>query len=180
MTRIAALSWRHGDKTNLEIELDGQSVFGLVIGFGKDTLGDGGQALATSLTQEVFQCFVEEEVDIRLFRRLRIAPEAIIPVKPIDVVNGLITEVDSDGSNSVDGALFLFDRGMIDKLQDLLQNNTLLIVVRGDFILDESGERAIDAEHVRAQLPTGDRPQGRATSIQGSLFENWVTLNIGG
>jgi hypothetical protein len=33
--------------------------------------------------------------------------------------------------------------------------------------------RAIDAEFVRAELPTGDRPKGSPFGIQGGLFESW-------
>ena len=46
--------------------------------------------------------------------------------------------------------------------------------LRGDFVIDETG-RAVDAEFVRAELPTGDRPAGSEYGIQGGLFESWFT-----
>jgi hypothetical protein len=48
------------------------------------------------------------------------------------------------------------------------------IRLRGDFVLDTNDPpRAIDAEYVRAELPTGDRPSGSDVGIQGGLFESW-------
>jgi hypothetical protein len=39
-------------------------------------------------------------------------------------------------------------------------------------------QRAIDAEFVRAQLPTGDRPATSPFGIQGGLFESWFGLAL--
>ena len=43
----------------------------------------------------------------------------------------------------------------------------------------ETGRRAIDAEHVRSTLPTGDRPEGGTVGIQGGTFESWFTTRQG-
>jgi competence ComEA-like helix-hairpin-helix protein len=47
--------------------------------------------------------------------------------------------------------------------------------LRGDFVMDVEG-RAIDAEFVRAELPTGDRPKGVEFGIQGGHFESWLRI----
>jgi hypothetical protein len=64
--------------------------------------------------------------------------------------------------------------------KDLLEGriNKLLIYLHGDFVLDHSESekpRAIDAEFVGGELPTGDRPKGSGYGIQGGLFESWFT-----
>ncbi|HEX2094967.1 MAG TPA: hypothetical protein VHG28_21380 [Longimicrobiaceae bacterium] len=51
----------------------------------------------------------------------------------------------------------------------------LWVALRGDFVVDVHG-RAVDAEFVRAQLPTGDRPAGSDHGVQGGLFESWFRL----
>jgi hypothetical protein len=49
----------------------------------------------------------------------------------------------------------------------------LFVRLRGDWVVDnEKPPRAIDAEFVRASLPTGDR-------IQGGTFESWFTVRRG-
>ena len=57
------------------------------------------------------------------------------------------------------------------------------VLLRGDFVKDTK-DRSIDAEFVRAQLPTGDRPRPPATQpldnqvgIQGGLFESWFSVS---
>jgi DNA uptake protein ComE-like DNA-binding protein len=56
----------------------------------------------------------------------------------------------------------------------------LWVRFRGDFAVDKSG-RAVDAEFVRAKLPTGDRPAPpspeSAFGVQGGLFESWFRPN---
>ena len=53
--------------------------------------------------------------------------------------------------------------------------NDLWIILRGDFVLDTNGN-AIDAEFVRAELPSGDRPKSSLAGIQGGLFESWFKI----
>lgn len=55
----------------------------------------------------------------------------------------------------------------------------LFVKMRGDFVIDRRNKRAIDAEFVRAELPTGDRPSGSPFGIQGGTFESWFTLRQG-
>ena len=46
------------------------------------------------------------------------------------------------------------------------------VQLHGDFVVDHEG-RAVDAEFVRADLPTGDHPKGSPFGIQGGLFRSW-------
>jgi hypothetical protein len=57
------------------------------------------------------------------------------------------------------------------------QVRDIWMILRGDFVIDING-KAIDAEFVRAQLPTGDRPTGSPFGIQGGLFESWVRIAV--
>lgn len=52
----------------------------------------------------------------------------------------------------------------------------LFPLLRGNFVTDKLG-RAIDAEFVRASLPTGRRADKSEYGIQGGTFESWFTLN---
>jgi len=48
----------------------------------------------------------------------------------------------------------------------------LAVRLHGEFVIDDEG-RAVDTEFTRAQLPTGDHPQGSAFGVQGGLFQSW-------
>jgi hypothetical protein len=59
------------------------------------------------------------------------------------------------------------------------------IILRGDFVKD-TNDLAIDAEFVRAELPTGNRPRPSVNQpldeqlgIQGGLFESWFLIGQG-
>lgn len=67
----------------------------------------------------------------------------------------------------------LIDKPAVARLQGR-DGGDILVRMRGDFVLDR-GNRAIDAEFVRAELPTGDRPSGATVGIQGGTFESWFT-----
>jgi hypothetical protein len=58
----------------------------------------------------------------------------------------------------------------------------LWVILRGDFVTDTK-KRAIDAEFVRAELPTGDRPKPPSSQplkdqlgVQGGTFESWFHI----
>jgi len=61
----------------------------------------------------------------------------------------------------------------------LPRGGDIFVKLRGDFVIDGKTKRAIDAEFVRADLPTGDRPQGSNFGVQGGTFESWFTLKQG-
>jgi hypothetical protein len=52
--------------------------------------------------------------------------------------------------------------------------------LRGDFLLDTgTPQRAISAEFVRGELPTGEQPSGSGLCLEGGTFESWLTLFVG-
>ena len=186
LTRIVALSWPHGGNTTLDITLDGEPKKGLIVAFGKGTLGDGGlvRVESGSLDDETFQIFVElfdTESGADFWTSRRIQPTTIVPITPIIGLNGLV-----DGANSIVGpeaegaALLLSDATFV-----YLQKKKLSVLIKGEFVLDETGQRAIDAEFIRAKLPTSDPPRGADLGTQRGRFESWawvgriVNINTG-
>lgn len=167
LTRIVALSWFHNIPNVISINHDGNSVFGLAVAFGTAEPNDGGLVRADTLNEEVFQVFGERLIGPGLAAQARFIPEEIVPVD-VGVRGGRIMETATSGDTEVPGVLFLFNP---DSFENELRND-LRVVVHGDFIVDSEGN-AIDAEHVRATLPTGDRPAGAERGIQGGRFESW-------
>ena len=104
----------------------------------------------------------------------------IVPIKfNEDALNtGLITSTTRIDESPSAGVAFVFNtETAIGKEISVLKIRSLLVHLRGDFVLDTyDPPRAIDAEFVRGQLPTGDRPRGSKVGIQGGLFESWFTL----
>jgi competence ComEA-like helix-hairpin-helix protein len=111
-------------------------------------------------------------------------PGAVIPVQPInDDADGRITEAEEILSPRAPAAAFLIggesEDEIIQNLQKIQKTDLpeLWVRLRGDFVIEDTGKRrAIDAEFVRAELPTGDRPKGSEHGIQGGLFESWFTV----
>ncbi len=176
LTRIVALSWRHQFISDLGFFLNGEPVFGFVVAFGKRAIHDGGAALASTLHDMTFQAFIET-TDEAGFLECRRLPARVIPVMPeIDDSTGLITKAETVGDERAEGAAMVIDT----KVMPLINQRVVRVLLRGDFILDETGERAIDAEFLRAALPTGDRASGAPAGIQGGLFESWLVVSEGG
>jgi hypothetical protein len=157
--------------------LDGTQTRGIVIGFTDEV-----QVSATIDGGHVFQVLAPSPDN----NCLCLFPGRTIPVKlKLDSQNKII--VNSDGridsatelppGNARGVAFIPYDpRG-----NGILRNGVnsiiinLSIILRGDFVLDRNG-RAIDAEFVRAQLPTGDRANGSSFGVQGGLFESWFQI----
>jgi competence ComEA-like helix-hairpin-helix protein len=176
LTRIVAMSWRHQFFSNLEYFLNDEPVFGFVVGFGKAALHDSGAVIADTLHDMTFQAFIETTDEAGFLECKRI-PARVIPVMPeIDDTTGLIHKASVADGRLAEGAAMVIDT----KVQPLINQMVVRVLLRGDFVLDESGERAIDAEFVRAALPTGDRSAGAPAGIQGGLFESWVVASEGG
>jgi hypothetical protein len=84
------------------------------------------------------------------------------------------------------GVAFLLDIRQAPIARDVINGFVpdLWVILRGDFVMDAGDpSRAIDAEFVRGELPTGDRPRPPAgqsldkqSGIQGGLFESWFTV----
>ena len=195
LTRIGRLSWEHGKGPQKLVPVTltaGQVEHGVVIAFTAKV------ALKSIDPLHVFQVLVVDPRDPSYQRGLRCACPVlgtIIPVKP-STGAGLIsaaTEV-SSASGFAEAVAFLFTTkpgsgpgGYNDILQLILGGNRLdmWVRLRGDYVLDADGN-AVDAEFLRAELPTGDYrkrpfpPPNDPLCIQGSIFESWLTLPADG
>ncbi len=175
LTRIVALSWRHNGSAIMEVQLDGKPQRALVIGFGKEKLGDDGrvQVGSGSLDENSFQVFIEKlhhEGAYDWYERIRVAPLRIVGVEP-EVNSGGVIVKGTTVNGLARGGAFLFS---LDAFK-AVWGQKLLIHLKGDFVFDETGMRVIDAEYVRGDLPTGRRPRGGSHGIQGGQFESWFT-----
>ncbi len=174
LTRIIALSWDHAEVSQLDVIVDGSPQKAVVVAFGKQMLGDAGRVLVEpgSLDEDLFQIFVEQPevvggVDLWNLRRLR--ADRIVPVQSqVDASGRIIQAVSVPGPDAM-GAAFIFDTATF----DFLQWKKMLIVMKGDLILDETGNRSIAASYRRAQLPTGDPSMAGPLEPQGGQFESW-------
>jgi hypothetical protein len=87
--------------------------------------------------------------------------------------DGMIVEgVAVPGAATTSAIAFVFSREFVAGALQEVPISDLWIKLHGDFVLDLEG-RAIDAEFCRAELPTGDRPQGSKFGVQGGVFESW-------
>jgi DNA-binding beta-propeller fold protein YncE len=205
LTRIEALSWTHNKDHTVTVgdpstflapitRLTGQEQLGIVIGFTADV-----QVSRTIDAEHVFHVLVEDLTNpqAREFGFICRCPIRgdTIPVNLKLDANGRIVlnpQGRIDAAKEVPpgdarGVAFLFDPNKVPIARRILSGEIpeLWVVLRGDFVLDRQG-RAIDAEFVRAELPTGDRPKPPATQplkdqlgIQGGRFESWFTVRQG-
>ena len=163
--------------------LTGAKIPGLVIGFTDEV-----QVSKTIDAEHVLQVLVNhttaDESRQGFVCRCPIRGRAI-PVKlKVDpqgkiVVNdaGRIDTASELPAGNARGVAFLLDMQLAPIARNILAGivNDLWITLRGDFVLDTTGN-AVDAEFVRAELPSGDRPKSSLFGIQGGLFESWFTI----
>lgn len=181
LVRIVALNWRHGGRSPLRLVLDGDAAFGLALAFGfdrEDNAIDPAVVRADTLTDRTVQVFVEVFERGALggmgaWRTLRLNLSRPISLMNVQMAaSGLIAEAESTSEPLVEGAFYPLDEAVREQIPE----GRLEVLVRGSFILDEAG-RALDAEHVRGTLPTGDRPARIDVGVQGGRFESWLTVS---
>jgi len=180
LARIAGLNWPHSGASSLRLDLDGESVFGIAIAFGEGR-EDGeirpARVRASSLTDRTVQVFTETFDSAALggagaWRRLRLNLSGPIGLADVQLgSSGLIAEAVSTTDSLVEGVFYPLDEAVRAQIPE----GQLEVVVRGAFIVDEQG-RALGAEHVRGQLPTGSRPRRVEVGVQGGRFESWLTV----
>jgi hypothetical protein len=100
----------------------------------------------------------------------------IVPVD-CEAKDGAVVRAVLTTKTVANGVAFLLEP---DSLTYLLADKAALfdqfwIRLRCEFVLDASG-RAVDGEHTRGQLPSGDRQVDGPLGIQGGLFESWFTF----
>ena len=198
LTQIVALSWTHNQSSPLASiqNANGDHIGkGIVIGFNNPVFIT--HETPESAADHVFQVLVQHDLlfddEPQLARKGVICrcpvKGTILPVKP-HVPNGSIITSAQETSIPDEGLAFLFSREVVDKIQTGIDRNgkpiELWVCLRGDFVLDEvtdsNGQpvhRAVDAEFVRAELPSGDRPKNSKFGIQGGLFESWFQIGQG-
>ena len=204
LTRIEALSWSHnqmhiaGFPQGPELVLRSSSTdsmdrqaSGLVIGFTADV-----QVSATIDAAHVFHVLVATpQPDNQNFGFVCRCPirGTTVPVKLNLDAQGRIV-VNAGGridaakeASSGQCSRRSFHPGQSSRLRLRVRSLAVVfltvgVLLRGDFVKDTK-DRSIDAEFVRAQLPTGDRPRPPATQpldkqvgIQGGLFESWFSV----
>jgi DNA-binding beta-propeller fold protein YncE len=185
LVQIGALSWLHGtaDNTWITIKKNGEPVGpGIVIGFtNKVFVSDGPSPIDAD---HVFQVMVEpdrllnEDSGRGVHCRCPIEGE-VMPVDPeIDSVTGRIIGAEVRSGPEATAAAFVVNQDT-SVWKKIMEANKVefWVCLRGDFVLEATEKRrAIDAEFVRAELPTGDRPEGSKFGVQGGLFESWFTI----
>jgi hypothetical protein len=154
---------------------------------------DPGLVDVQAMTTDVFRMFVELDISETANYtfpgrvRLRVQPPRIWPLESVQVSDtdqedrgleisrGTYGTVTRNGVQCARGvALFLPDP--VSEFVDDIIGGRIEVDVRGDFVRDTQG-RAIDAEFVRGELPTGDRPHGSSHGVQGGRFESWLSAN---
>ncbi|MBI5877231.1 MAG: hypothetical protein HZB53_06250 [Chloroflexi bacterium] len=183
LTRIRALSWAHNTTAKLAaVRLSsGRTVPGMVIEFSDlvDVKSVDGR--------HVFQVAAEHPDASDNLRGMFVCRcplvGRVIGVTVTGRNGDVITDAAEIGTPLVPAVAFLFDEEfkVLDRIRELLRRMEkpleFWVSLRGDFVLDKQG-RAIDAEYVRAQLMSGDRPAASPVGIQGGLFESWFTLEV--
>jgi hypothetical protein len=177
LVRITAVSWEHDGSvaiTDLEniIRASGDRSVGVMIAFTGSVSLDGIDAI------HVFQVEAPdpggENVRLGFACRCPVLGE-VIPVDPV-ISGNLITEgTEVLGATAADAIAFVFEpRFVKNTLLNLDPDSDLWVRLRGDFVLDtDDPPRAIDAEFVRHEFDTGDRPAGSEFGVQGGIFESW-------
>ena len=205
LTRIAALSWshnqlhNHGDPSNPN-DPNSESFFvmvkrqnesetpGIVIGFTDEV-----QVSELIDAEHVFQVMVEHTSDANFVCRCPIRGKTI----PVNLrLDGQGRIVLNNGGRidfaeevppgtAARGVAFLLNftddsEPVVPIARSIVGGafSELWVILRGDFVKDTQ-DRAIDAEFVRAELPSGDRPENSNVGIQGGLFESWFQIRLG-
>jgi DNA-binding beta-propeller fold protein YncE len=199
LTRIQAVSWMHNqDNPDLiRVVMMGEPpVPAFVIGFTRDVHVGGGRIDA----EHIFQVSVPHQtaVDARSGFLCRCPIQGrIVPIKYTESSPGLIGSASEVPIPDAPGVAFIPGDQFLQRNADgnvtLRQGQTdFWVTLRGDFVIDAGDpatgmpERAIDAEFVRAEFPTGNRPDpvgtpfpGTDLGVQGGLFESWFRIRQG-
>jgi hypothetical protein len=188
LTRIIALSWVHNSTNGAPMDIvdNGGHLIGrgVVIAFSGEIIWDSVHH------PHIFQVLLRGDLfapqDTRVFdcRCALLGPMVAVGVTlnaggtlVIKAVALAVPDAAPPGGVTKAVAL-LIDEKALTRLRSQ-EGGDIFVKVRGDFVIDAKTKRAIDAEFVRAELPTGDRPNGSAFGIQGGTFESWFALKRG-
>lgn len=178
LVRIRAVSWQHATTPNALLSIPllnpppggPQALPGVAIIFTDQVhVKDGPQPVTAGHT---FEVLVEDTGTQRAsYLTCRCSVNGlVVPVTWVEQ-NGVIqwdTVKEAPGATA-SGVAFLLPPQFADTG---FGGNEFWVRLRGDFVIDLKG-RAVDANFVRAEFPTGDHPAGADYGIQGGLFESW-------
>lgn len=170
LTRIIALSWRHRGLSSLAFEHDGEPVTGVALEFSAPVRGQ-------SLDSQILRLWARfQDVDppfSAFFRHLEV-PGRVLPAAVSEKNGDLILSTNRPNDAEVTAVISLIDPDLLNLL--LESGGPLNVELRGDHVIDRDG-RAIDADFIRGELPTGG---GFQFGIQGGRFESWLTVGFPG
>jgi hypothetical protein len=169
LTRLRTLSWPHSAVHHFRLRVDGEERLGAAIAF-----TNGIRVAAGSLDSNSFQVFIEILQDVNGLIPVQRGLAQVLPVKIVGMSGDLITEVVVVGGPEAEAALLLFDDRLAKMLSEA-DGAILRIVLHGDVVRDVEG-RSIDAELLRTELPSGDRPAASDIGLQGGRFESWAAF----
>ena len=191
LIQIMALSWKHdqGNQALLQVQrttVNKDKVPGIVIKFTGPVIV-GKPNASTSIphainSRHVFQVFkIVRDLATWTIERTQLTG-IILPVKCSDDGHGFITDATEVSTDTSDGVAFTFDpkSNILGNLQEDPNNTEVWVHLQGDFVISSDGiskGKAIDAEFVRAEFLTGDRPSGSPYGIQGGQFESWFHVS---
>jgi WD40 repeat protein len=189
LTQISALSWLHDTGNNPIAQitrLTGGENPGIVVGFTNSVVVSNVADSTTPPNQidaeHIFQVLIERDPNQRrefgIVCRCSVVGR-VIPVEGfVSDAQGRIRTAKEVTGPTASGAAFIFGKEQFASLtQGLFSpgNREFVIRLQGDLVIDKQG-KAVDAEFVRGQLPTGDRPSGSDVGVQGGIFESWFWL----
>lgn len=173
---IQALSWTHNGVNNSLIAVQGiQGPFnqGVVIGFSSPVIV-ADSSNTPIIDTHVFQVLAEFTVNSQTFNHCRLQG-MVVPVS-FTATNNLIESAQLVSNQVASGVAYIFNRESLGLIQQG-QVEELWIRLLGDFVVDASQKKAIDAKFVQAILPTGlQRPSGARIGTQGGVFESWCRV----
>ena len=189
LTQIKALSWNHNTEMNHLVNItlkDGEvKVPGIVIAFTNPVLVSDPSSPLRPPNQidadHVFQVLIEHDPKLRDLGVVCRCPikGRILPVEvQVDISGRLITRAEEVTGPMAEAAAFIFDPKFSkfgSQGKEGSRINEIWVRLHGDFVIDKFN-KAIDAEFVRAELPTGDRPRDIKVGIQGGVFESWFWI----
>jgi hypothetical protein len=133
----------------------------------------------------VFQILIDHDRELNMMGlhcRCAIDGETV-PVRNLQMNGDVIAAADLSPTPLEAAVAFLISPEPPEPLRRVLQTRgELWVVLRCDFVIDIN-KRAVDGEHLRGKLPSGDRPAppapGHERGIQGGLFESWFQVQQG-
>jgi DNA-binding beta-propeller fold protein YncE len=177
LTQISCLSWKHAEtQAERTATITGENEGEVVVVIGMNGPLDSTKTIDRLFVFQLWVCEVAPTaVQANVQWTQLVGSAVLVTIVPTDISSsgpkaGLITHATKWVSGSADppnGIAYIVEKAGG-------QFNQIKIRLLGDFVIDAS-KRAISAEYVRAQLPTGEIPAGGTYGLEGGTFESWFT-----